>query len=661
MPKKKPYPRRLRRDESFLGIHFDFHAREKCTEIGKNVTRRMIERIIDEVQPDYIQCDCKGSRGLSSYPTEVGNPAPGFVRDQLKLWREVTAERGVALYVHYSGVRDLTAIRRHPSWARVDENGNRDKGNTSVFGPYVDKLLILQLKELSDKYKVDGAWVDAECWAVGLDYHKNALKAFRQQTGIGNVPRKPGDLHFREFAEFCREGFRKYVNHYVTALHEHNRQFQVASNWAYTSYMPEPCRIDVDFISGDYPPGDSVNTARMEARCIAPQGKSWDMMAWSFRSRWGGGCNNTKSIPQLQQEAAVVLAAGGGFQAYFKQKDDASIHEWQMKLMQEVAKFCRARQKVCHRARPVPQIALLNSGFDFYRRSVTPFRPPEGGKFLTQDLWRPLSGVLNALLDSQNSVEILSEHHLAGRMADYPVIVVPESQNLALGFRRDLTEYVRKGGNLLIIGPIAARMFQKELGVRLVGRPAEVKKQWIEHDGWMAGVKAISQRVKLGQGVKRLGGIYAENDNKGPSEVAASVRSLGKGKIAATYLNLGERYVKARSPVVRDWLNSLVRQLFPRPTVEVAGSHYVDVSVNRIDGKLAVNLINTAGPHGNANVYVFDEIPPIGPLTVTIRTKRRPNSVTIMPSGRKLRHSFSNGCIRIKLPRLAIHDIIVVE
>jgi len=65
-------PKRLRRSESFLGVHFDFHARDDCTEIGKNVTPEMVERIIDLVQPDFLQCDGKGHPGLASYPTKVG-------------------------------------------------------------------------------------------------------------------------------------------------------------------------------------------------------------------------------------------------------------------------------------------------------------------------------------------------------------------------------------------------------------------------------------------------------------------------------------------------------------------------------------------------------------------------------------------------------------
>ena len=152
------------------GIHFDFHAGKDCTSIGKNTTRAMIETIIDQVHPDYLQIDCKGHPGLSSYPTKVGNPAPGFVGDPLRLWRQVTAERGVGLFMHYSGVWDSEAIRRHPDWGAVNGDGSRNGNATSFFGPYADSLMIPQLRELAGVYGVDGAWVDGECWASVPDY-----------------------------------------------------------------------------------------------------------------------------------------------------------------------------------------------------------------------------------------------------------------------------------------------------------------------------------------------------------------------------------------------------------------------------------------------------------------------------------------------------------
>lgn len=698
----QPYPRRLTRAESFLGIHFDYHMNEKCTEIGKTVTPKMIERIIDAVRPDYIQCDCKGHRGLSSYPTRVGHPAPGFVRDQLRIWRRVTARRGVALYMHYSGVWDNEAVARHPAWARIDEKGKRDKQKASVFGPYVDELLIPQLKELADDYGVDGAWVDGECWATVHDYCAEAAAEFRRRTGLRRLPVKPEDPGYFEFSEVCREAFRVYLEHYVSALHRHELKhplpsepqppavipsgakrsrgtslalrpgeercrdklgmtsthegvprFQIASNWAYSSFMPERVTVPVDFISGDYSMQNSVNAARLEGRCMTRQGKPWDLMAWSFAGKWGEGCKSTKSVPQLQREAAIVLALGGGFQAYFRQKADGSIHDWEMKLMAETAKFCRARQAICHRAEAVPQVALVNSTAAFYRKSPRLFAP-WGGELT------PLSGILRSLLESQYSVEILSEHHLTGRMGDWPLIVVPEWEFLEPRFRRELAAYAKAGGSLLLIGPKTAAMFQKELRVQFLGE-AETKPQWLEHGGWLCGMKTLSQRVKLGRGARAFGRLYADNEPTGLFEVAASIARLGKGKIAATYVNLGERYVNAATPTARKFLAALVRELFPKPIVEVAGSQYVDVQVNRIGGRLAVNLVNTAGPHADNAVYVHDEIPPLGPLTVTLRMGRRPKRVLLQPAGRRLRCDYARGEAKLSVPRLEIHDIVVVE
>ena len=140
-------------------------------------------------------------------------------------------------------------------------------------------------------------------------------------------------------------------------------------------------------------------------------------MAWSFSTQPDRG---QKTAVQLQREAAVVLALGGGFQAYFKQKRDGSIFDEQMPVMAEVAKFCRARQALCHHAEAVPQVALLFSTAAHYRRI--------NGLF-SRDHAR-LCGVLNALLEGQQSVEILAEHQLAGRMAEYPLIVVPEWEYL---------------------------------------------------------------------------------------------------------------------------------------------------------------------------------------------------------------------------------------
>lgn len=654
-------PPRLRRSESFLGIHFDFHAGDDNFEIGKYTTPEMITEVIEKVRPDYIQCDCKGHAGFSSYPTRVGHPAPGIVVDALKIWREVTAGHGISLYMHYSGVWDNQAVLHRPDFAVVNADGKRDSQQTSTLGSYVDELLIPQLQELSDVYGVDGVWVDGDCWATKPDYSPAALQAFRAATGLEEIPRKPGDANWFEFREFFREAFRRYVRRYVDALHAHNPAFQIASNWNFSSFVPEPVSANVDYISGDYTPQNSVNSARWEGRCMARQGKPWDLMAWGFATKFfspnpedDDPAYCTKTAVQLMQEAAVVLALGGGFQAYFTQRRDGAVRLYQMDVMSEVAKFARARQAYCHRAEAVPQVAMLHSSYDYYRRNDNLFAP---GEF-------PIAkrGTLQALLENQLSVEVLSEHHLTGRMGEYGLIVVPEIESLAPDFRTELLDYVRQGGSLLVIGGKAARFFTPELGVELEGPFEEKVQRFLGFNGAMTGLSKIGiQPVWAHVDTQPFGRLHLDNDTTFPSNPAATIACLGKGKIAGIYFSFGERYVRGQTALAREFLGALVRELFPAPLVEVRGSHLVDVALNRKDGHLALNLVNTGGPHANRDVYTYDEVPPLGPLQVSLRLPREPRSVQLQPGDRQVEWRYVDGILGIQVPGLPIHEILWIE
>lgn len=589
----QPDPPRLKRSDGFLGIHFDFHAKETDHGIGRNTTPEMIGNIIDQVHPDYLQIDCKGHPGISSYPTKVGNAAPGIIGDPLQVWRRVTAERGVALVMHYSGVIDSKAVHDHPDWCEIGADGKPEGRSTSVFGPYADSLLIPQLRELAITYGVDGVWVDGECWGVHKDYSQPALDAFHKATGIDSAPHNPNDPGWFEFLEVQRDAFRKYLRYYITEVKKTCPRFEIASNWAFSDHMPEPVCADVDFLSGDFSPEDSINSARISARYLAGQGKPWDLMAWSFAHLTPGKPESTqKPAVQLEREAAVVLSLGGGFQAYFKQQRDGSVHEEQIPVMAEVAKFCRARQAICHHATRVPQVALLLSTAGNYHHINDPFSRDTS----------PYKSTLVALLGAQYSVELLGEHRLTGRMKEYPLIVIPDWNYLEPEFKDELVAYVKNGGHLLLAGPGPAKLFQAEPGAQ-------------------------------NPGASGRDGSY--------------IVSLGKGKIATC------------NPIEPGRLNALANQLFPKPMVEIKGAAELDVVVNRIGGRLAVNLVNTSGPH--ATQPIIETIAPIGPLDVTIRQAKKPAKITLQPAGTSLAFKYKAGKIHLTVPKLEIHGIILVE
>jgi hypothetical protein len=245
-------------------------------------------------------------------------------------------------------------------------------------------------------------------------------------------------------------------------------------------------------------------------------------------------------------------------------------------------------------------------------------------------------------------------------MAEYPLIVVPEWDWLEPEFRAGLTAYVKGGGNLLLVGPRTAALFAQELNVALPGEPVAAGSLRLAHRDELVPLKGSVQSATLGAQARAWGQIRSA-DSLGARWPAASLARLGQGKIAAVYFNFAGSYLAGRRPEIGGFLNELVRELFPNPVVEVRGSAEVDVVVNRLGGRLAVNLVNTAGPHADPRTPVFDAIPPVGPLQIGIRTQHRPQRVSLEPGGQVLAFEYSKGRTRLTLPSLAIHEVIVVE
>ena len=334
-------------------------------------------------------------------------------------------------------------------------DGKPNDKATSVFGPYVDTLMIPQLRELAGEYGVDGVWVDGDCWGTTPDYSEATVQRFCEQTGATSAPRKASDPYWNQWMDFHREGFRRYLRHYVDELKASHPDFQVISNWAFSDHMPEAVSANVAGLSGDFAPDDSVNSARFAGRCLEDQGVPWDLMSWSFSRK----TRKQKPAVQLMQEAALVLAMGGGYQAYFKQDRDGAIRDpAEMDVMAEVAQFCRDRQAYCHRSVAVPQIALLYSTAGHYRESPRLFHwsGSHGVKVLRK--------ALTEMLQNQYGVQILSEHQLKGHLSKWPVVVVPGWTYLESDFRDELAAYAKSGGRLVLIGPGPAKLFENELG-----------------------------------------------------------------------------------------------------------------------------------------------------------------------------------------------------
>ena len=642
----------IARKDAFFGLHFDLHPQATDTSLGADISEENIRALLERVRPDYVQYDCKGHAGWAGYPTTVGWASPGIVKDSLAVWRKTTRDLGVGLFIHYSGVWDSKAIAEHPDWARIGPDGKRDPNATSVFGPYVDELLIPQLKEVTEKYGLDGVWADGECWGTQLDYSPRALASWKKETGYRDAPKDRSDPRWLEWKMFHRRAFESYLAHWIDAVHAANPALQLTSNWMYTTFAPKPVTAKLDFLSGDYSPGLSIDRARVEARYLASTGMPWDLMAWGFDKGKDLGWS-IKPAEHLEQEAAVVLMQGGGFQIYHNPTRAGYLVEPIIAQEEAVAAFCRAREAASHKSSTVPQVALLLSSESFWDKSDAVFAP-------WGDVFLELEGALHALLNLHYSVDILAEHQLQPRLREFPLVVIPDAHRLTNEFRKALTDYVEQGGSLLLLGEKCARLFEPLLGAELEGGPVEKAVELASPSG-ITSASGLWQNVKLAT-AQPAGFIYPTRDTRNDGRIAATVNSFGKGKVAAVYGPVASIYFRSHHPWLREFIGELTAPLFPDPAVKVEGPNCLDVSLRTTrDGKLSVHLLNTAGMPLPDRYGFTDFIPPLEDIRLTIKTQARPKSVTWVPDGGRLNWSWSDGLLEVTVPKLKIHGIVVIE
>ncbi len=642
-----------RRSESFLGMHFDFHARPGDT-VPSIYDPSSYMEALDAVKPDYIQCDTKGHPGLSSYPTKVGNRAnlaPGI--DLLRMLREATAERGIALYAHYSGVYDMKAAELHPDWAIVDAEGKPSSAYMSVFGPYLEELLIPQLLEIAGDYGLNGVWVDGDNWAHCVDYSHWAVEAYRKATG--REPAKPGEEGYIAYRDFCREGFKQYVRRYISAIHEKYPEFQVTSNWIFSSKMAEGVDVPVEFLSGDTAPMNAVNDASFQGHFFEARNMPWDLMMWGFQNvgtDWNLLEKQTKSLVQHCQEAAMIISMGGGFEFYNIQYGHGGlIQKWMIPTWKELAKFARERE-ICHKGKIRREVGVLIP-FERNEEVKTVFTPSDATRAAIQWIF--------ALQEMQYSTKVVFEYQLEEKeLADYKLIVVPASAHLASASVKRLGDYVSRGGRLLVDGPSAT--FFQELGCFKSSMTPEQELFFIEENGKMA--LAMSRKTTFDAPAEKLANkLYKCNFDDGHPEPAYFHSALGKGQLAVLAFDLSAIYKISKTETMRAFLRGIIeKRLGFAPSVRVSGSAFVQDIVLEKDGRLLVNLINMAGDHAVKEVRQFEEIPPIGPITVTIFPEIHFDKARLVPDGKLLQViCLKDGSRQIVIDRLDIHAVLVLE
>ncbi|MCF7854702.1 MAG: hypothetical protein K9N51_07890 [Candidatus Pacebacteria bacterium] len=644
----------------FFGLHYDLHARATDTELGATLTPEHLRTELEKVGPDFVQCDCKGHPGYTSYPTKVGSPSPGIVNDALRIHRDVTADLGIPLSVHYSGVWDTRAVELHPEWGAMNADGKpviprpgRPPGIVCRLSPYLDELMIPQLLEIVDEYDVDGFWVDGDNWAVRDCYCARCRKEFARRTGIEQPPTDPSHSDFPAWRAFQRDTFVEYVRKYADAVHKRKPSCAVCSNWMYTIRQPGPVTAPVDYLSGDFTSSFGCERAEMEGRYIDSRRMPWNLMAWTFCRAAPDMPAQTKTVPHLCQEAAEVMSCGGSVFLYDQPQRGGRLNSWHQDIFAEVGQFCRDRQPYCQFTESIPDAAVLVADPHVWRHNPYPFCLGES--------YYGFEGALHALIENHRHVDVLDETRLTDRLSDYSLVVVAEQDPVSAELLERLEQYVADGGVLLMTGAHLADLCPDLLGIVAAGDA--VAGPWhIPHDGECISLKGPWRPVNLA-GAESLAPVM-RNQQPGFNETAfaaVTAHRIGRGQVIGIHGTIMESYLLSHHPRIRTFIRHLLTSRDISGRLDVSAPPSLEISMRQGKDFTAIHLVNRAvHPTLTPRLHIVEEVPSTGPVSIDLEWNQRPDSVTLEPEGRAVAWTHADGRLHVDIPSVAIHDIVVI-
>lgn len=143
---------------------------------------------------------------------------------------------------------------------------------------------------------------------------------------------------------------------------------------------------------------------------------------------------------------------------------------------------------------------------------------------------------------------------------------------------------------------------------------------------------------------------------------AVTVRNLGRGKVIGIHGAFMESYVLCHHPQIRRFIGSLLESIQFAGRVNVSAPPSLEIALRKGEGFTAVHLVNrAANPTLTPRLQIVEDIPHTGPVTLELQSPQTPAAVTLEPGRRPVKWNHSDGLLRVKVPSVAIHDIVVIR
>ncbi|MEI8078356.1 MAG: hypothetical protein WCH61_01855 [bacterium] len=639
-------------------IHLDYHLPE-LTEPGfGQYEAGQVLAALEQSDPGLVTVFAKDHFGHSFYPTRFGHPHRDLPEHWLKTLVDGLKQRRKMVFAYYSLAWDRWNADQNPDWQQLTDEGKRfcessPWGILCVNSPYLESVVIPQLREIAAGFEIDGVFIDIAKYETGCCFCRYCREQCKRQTGR---ELRPGEEQ-RRFAGASMHAALALIRRH---LREVRPGCQLAVNASCEVGQPAVLDDVTDFNLVEAQPAHQPGEYfLMELMVRYSRSLERPFQAITVRFAAGWGEMSLKSLPQLCYEFSLIAAHGGhlscGDQGNYNGTLDAAAH----RLMGEAFRYVEQRREFFEAYRPV-------------RRIVVACTVPSPYPYSRDAMPESLLGMVKLLSELHLQYELAGEPALLQHLEEYALVIIPEESVISDPLRQRLLAWRERGGRILgefmnadwLVGGRTSLSAFNCAYLRAPDDPTPLL------------VKSTFLRLEPAAELETVYHLHPPIMSPCPpvrswrsmfppaSETVtyAGVVRSSDGRVVWAAVPLSTVYWRFNHP----WIKSIMAHLlagFGLPfDYRIHNSTQVGGSLSRNHaGDLALHLLWCNIGRNAGGGYPAIEPPGTVSLTVELAVPEAPQQVTLEPAGQPLAYQFKDHKISIPVALAEVHAVVAVK
>lgn len=669
-------------------IHLDFHTSAPIGDVGADWDAQAFVETLQRAHVNSITCFARCHHGYTYYMPTKFTIHPALKFDLLGAQIAACHQAGIRAPIYVTVGWDELTSSRHPEWNVITPEGVR--GSSSPLAarwkdicfstPYLDYVWE-QVEELFALFgdEVDGFFFDIihqrECvcpWCLA-GMAKAGLNPEKQADRIA-YGRQVEDAYRRRFAEGVRA---------------HSARATIFHNAGHVGYAVRDTVDTFSHLELESLPSTGMwgyNHFPISVRYTRTLGKPLLGMTGKFHTAWGD-FGSFKNQAALEYECFQMLANGAACSIGDQLHPRGRLSEPAYELIGRVYASVEAKEPWCIGAEAQADIAVFNV------EAVG----ADDGRVDTAH-----SGVLRMLLEAHQQFDFVDER---ADWSKYRVLVFPDKVSFDAALTAKVKAYLAGGGKVIAtyksgLTPDGAGFALPEFGVELIGdapyspdyaRPAESLGAFRPEQWWL---RAYGDRraylhdaeyvmydrglaVRPAEGAQSLAETWAPYFNRTWEHFCSHRQTPPDFNHKLDYptitMNAAGNVIYFAHPIFTGyrrqavlWYKTLflaaLKKLLPDPLVLCEAPSTAQVSILRQPdkGRTIVHLLHYIPERRGLEFDTIEDVIPIYNIALAFKAPP-PQAVYLAPSGQKLPYAYADGYVKVNVPEVVGHQMVVAE